>query len=572
MLCAPVPQNAQTPGIWNPLPCFDTVQAGRPARQHPAARQLLHGRAKDGTLPAVSWVAPDAARSASTRRRASATGQAYVTGLINAVMQRPRLELDRDLPGLGRLGRLLRPRRAADGRRATATACACPALVISPYAKQGYIDHQTLSFDAYLKFIEDDFLRRRSASTRRPTAGPTRGPTCARTRPILGNLLADFDFTQPPRPPLILPERPRREMSWTASGWSTPGGTAARSATAEPRRDAATLAGWPRRHEGRRARARRRVARVRRQRRRPHERLRRLRPPRAPRRPRPRPRHEGQARPRGGARDRDPARRGRSASSRPARISPPAAAVASRISPTRRSSRRRRRRCATRSSASAASPSRRSSRSFPASRRSSTTGTRSSTRSRDRGGPGARLPPSRPLGRGARDRALLAHGRREQRDPRRGPRLGARGGACGVLAGGRERLPAAPRDPSGTQHRGGARPAGDGARREVRARLPRRRAAPLPRSALDPLGRQRHAVRGDEPADQAPLGRRLDRGGALRAALPRPPERLPADEHARWPSGCTGLRATRRGSPAARPSGTSTAGSARSGCRSRRMR
>jgi len=27
--------------------------------------------------------------------------------------------------------------------------------VISPYAKQGFIDHQTLSFDAYLKFIED---------------------------------------------------------------------------------------------------------------------------------------------------------------------------------------------------------------------------------------------------------------------------------------------------------------------------------------------------------------------------------------------------------------------------------
>jgi Phosphoesterase family len=33
-----------------------------------------------------------------------------------------------------------------------------PGIVISPYAKQGYIDHQTLSFDAYVKFIEDDFL------------------------------------------------------------------------------------------------------------------------------------------------------------------------------------------------------------------------------------------------------------------------------------------------------------------------------------------------------------------------------------------------------------------------------
>jgi phospholipase C len=33
-----------------------------------------------------------------------------------------------------------------------------PGLVISPYARRGYIDHQTLSFDAYAKFIEDDFL------------------------------------------------------------------------------------------------------------------------------------------------------------------------------------------------------------------------------------------------------------------------------------------------------------------------------------------------------------------------------------------------------------------------------
>ena len=33
-----------------------------------------------------------------------------------------------------------------------------PGLVISPYAKQGFIDSQTLSHDAYLKFIEDVFL------------------------------------------------------------------------------------------------------------------------------------------------------------------------------------------------------------------------------------------------------------------------------------------------------------------------------------------------------------------------------------------------------------------------------
>jgi phospholipase C len=32
-----------------------------------------------------------------------------------------------------------------------------PTLVISPYARQGYIDHSTLEFDSILRFIEDDF-------------------------------------------------------------------------------------------------------------------------------------------------------------------------------------------------------------------------------------------------------------------------------------------------------------------------------------------------------------------------------------------------------------------------------
>jgi phospholipase C len=82
-----------------------------------------------------------------------------------------------------------------------------PALVISPYARSGSIDHQTLSFDAYLKFIEDDFLggqRLDPATDGRPDSRPY----VRENDSALGNLLADFDFSQPPRPPLILPPYP----------------------------------------------------------------------------------------------------------------------------------------------------------------------------------------------------------------------------------------------------------------------------------------------------------------------------------------------------------------------------
>jgi phospholipase C len=79
-----------------------------------------------------------------------------------------------------------------------------PGLVISPYARAHFIDHQVLSFDAYLKFIEDLFLngqRIDSATDGRPDPRPD----VRENAPILGDLMKDFDFTQKPRPPVILP-------------------------------------------------------------------------------------------------------------------------------------------------------------------------------------------------------------------------------------------------------------------------------------------------------------------------------------------------------------------------------
>ena len=106
---------------------------------------------------------------------------------------RPRLEQHGDLPKLGRLGRILRSRRAAAASTRTATALRVPGIVISPYARRGFIDHQTLSHDAYVKFIEDDFLGGERIDPK--TDGrPDRRPTVRENVPILGDLRRDFDF------------------------------------------------------------------------------------------------------------------------------------------------------------------------------------------------------------------------------------------------------------------------------------------------------------------------------------------------------------------------------------------
>ena len=79
-----------------------------------------------------------------------------------------------------------------------------PAFMISPYAKQGYIDHQTLSFDAYGKLIEDIFLGGQRLNPH--TDGrPDPRPDVRETASHLGNLLNEFNFNQPPRKPLMLP-------------------------------------------------------------------------------------------------------------------------------------------------------------------------------------------------------------------------------------------------------------------------------------------------------------------------------------------------------------------------------
>ena len=148
-------QNAKTPGIWNPLPYFTDRPAGQPAREHPVAVELLC-RCPARNLPAVSWITPNGRVSEHPPGLISA-GQTYVTGLINAIMQSPdwsstAIFLAWDDWG-GFYDHVMPPQVDDQGY-----GLRVPGLVISPYAKQGFVDHQTLSFDAYVKFIEDDFL------------------------------------------------------------------------------------------------------------------------------------------------------------------------------------------------------------------------------------------------------------------------------------------------------------------------------------------------------------------------------------------------------------------------------
>jgi phospholipase C len=210
MTCLPVGQKATTPGIWNPLPHFtDVAQDGQLQNIQSLTNflTLLREPSEQGDceLPSVSWIIPNDNVSEHPPGRIS-HGQAYVTTLVNAIMHSACWEstaifLSWDDWG-GFYDHVAPPAVDVNGY-----GLRVPGLVISPYARAGYVDHQRLSHDAYLKFIEDDFLAGRRLSPQTDGRLDPR-PSVREEASGLGDLEGDFDFNQPPRPPLILPVHP----------------------------------------------------------------------------------------------------------------------------------------------------------------------------------------------------------------------------------------------------------------------------------------------------------------------------------------------------------------------------
>ena len=204
--CVPRSQDSTTPSIWNPLPSFETVKNdGQSANVQ--SLQNFYTEAKSGGLPAVSWIDPSGEVSEHPTNRISA-GQTYVTSLINAVSSGPDwgtsaifLYWD-DWSGF--YDHVDPPKVDANG-----FGLRVPGIIMSPYAKAGVVDHQDASFDGINRFIEDTFLhgqRLDPATDGRPDPRPDVREN------LSGDLSVDFDFTQSPRPALILPVHPATDL------------------------------------------------------------------------------------------------------------------------------------------------------------------------------------------------------------------------------------------------------------------------------------------------------------------------------------------------------------------------
>jgi phospholipase C len=190
-------RTSTTPEIWDPLPDFQDVHDDQQLDDVVDTSQFMVDAA-NGNLPNVAWLAPGGAESEHPPASLKA-GQAYTQSVIDAAMRGPdwnstAIFVVWDDWG-GFYDHVNPPSVDSDGY-----GIRVPSILISPYARPGYVDHQTLSFDAYLKFVEDVFLGGQRLDPANDGRPDTR-PTVRESVPILGDLRNEFDFSQTPRPP-----------------------------------------------------------------------------------------------------------------------------------------------------------------------------------------------------------------------------------------------------------------------------------------------------------------------------------------------------------------------------------
>jgi phospholipase C len=221
IVCEPGGQTPKTLGIWNPLPGFTDVKEDGQLENIQSLTNFYSAVHEPSTcgLPNVAWVVPND-RVSEHPPSSISKGQAYVTTLINSIMRSPcwgstAVFLSWD-DWSGFYDHAIPPVVDQNGY-----GLRVPGLVISPYAKTGYVDHQRLSHDAYLKFIEDDFLS--GARLNPATDGrPDRRPDVREEAPGLGDLANVFDFNQTPRRAVLLSPHPEPGPPSTPPGSNPP--------------------------------------------------------------------------------------------------------------------------------------------------------------------------------------------------------------------------------------------------------------------------------------------------------------------------------------------------------------
>jgi phospholipase C len=176
--------------IWNAFDAIRAVRYGSDWSTNVSIPETnVFADAKNGRLPVVSWVIPKVHNSDHPGEPPD-YGPSWVAQVVNAIGRSPEwkstavIVLWDDWGGL--YDHLPPPQLDYEG-----LGMRVPMLVISPYARKGYVSHTQYEFGSILAFIENNWGLKRL------------GTTDGRAHTI-GDV---FDFTKPPRPFVAIPAR-----------------------------------------------------------------------------------------------------------------------------------------------------------------------------------------------------------------------------------------------------------------------------------------------------------------------------------------------------------------------------
>jgi phospholipase C len=184
-------QAARVYSYMNPLLGFPAVRNDPSQTDRVVATDQFYLDAAAGKLPQVCWLVPSDA--VSEHPPANIThGMAYVTGAVNAVMRSPDWQhsaifITWDEWG-GFYDHVSPPRVDAYG-----LGLRVPGLIISPYAKRGFIDHKPSSTGSWLRIVEERYHL----------------PSLTARDSKAYDMIDAFDFSQSPRPPVLLQATPQ---------------------------------------------------------------------------------------------------------------------------------------------------------------------------------------------------------------------------------------------------------------------------------------------------------------------------------------------------------------------------
>jgi len=200
--------NRQSQVIWVPLLNINRFIDDPKYSSHIVDLNEYYTDLENGTLPAVAYIAPSGASEHPPGSLRS--GQKFVKSLIQALMRSDAWNSSAFLLVYDDWGgwydHVVPPQVDENG-----FGFRVPGLLISAYARHGYVDNTELDFTSILKFIEQNW---------------SLAPLTARDAHA-NSFVTAFDFSQPPRPPFFIPfarvlkepsAEPRRAVIYVAYG------------------------------------------------------------------------------------------------------------------------------------------------------------------------------------------------------------------------------------------------------------------------------------------------------------------------------------------------------------------